>query len=35
MVDISRKPYERNGIEAIDNAGISWLNEKHRTRIRS
>ena len=30
MVDISRKTYERNGIETIvDNDGISWLNEKH------
>ena len=30
MVDISRKTYERNGIETIaDNDGILWLNEKH------
>ena len=30
MVDISRKTYERNGIEAIvDNDGILWLNKKH------
>ena len=30
MVDISRKMYERNGIETIvDNDGILWLNEKH------
>ena len=30
MVDISRKTYERNGIETIaDNDGISWLNEKY------
>ena len=30
MVDISRKTYERNGIETIvDNNGILWLNEKH------
>ena len=29
MVDISRKAYERNGVEAIvDNDGILWLNEK-------
>ena len=28
MVDISRKTYERNGIETIvDNNGILWLNE--------
>ena len=30
MVDISRKTYERNGIETIvDNDEIFWLNEKH------
>ena len=30
MVDISRNPYERNGIETIvDNDGILWLNGKH------
>ena len=30
MVDISRKTYERNGIETIvDNDGILWLNKKH------
>ena len=30
MVDISRKTYERNGIEAIvDNDRILWLNDKH------
>ena len=30
MVDISRKTYERNGIETIvNNDGILWLNEKH------
>ena len=30
IVDISRKTYERNGIETIvDNDGILWLNEKH------
>ena len=30
MVDISRKTYERNGIETIvDNDGILWLNGKH------
>ena len=29
MVDISRKTYERRGIETIvDNDGILWLNEK-------
>ena len=29
MVDVSRKTYERNGIEKIvDNDGILWLNEK-------
>ena len=31
MVDITRKTYERNGIETIvDNDGVIWLNEKHR-----
>ena len=35
MVDISRKTYERNGVETIDCDGILWLNEKHRKRIRS
>ena len=35
MVDISRKTYERNGVETIDSDGILWLNEKHRKRIRS
>ena len=30
MVDLSRKTYERNGIETIvDNDRILWLNEKH------
>ena len=30
MVDISRKTYERNDIEAIaDKDGILWLKEKH------
>ena len=30
MVDISRKTYERIGLETIiDNDGIMWLNEKH------
>ena len=30
MVNISRKTYERNGIETIvDNDGIFWLNEKN------
>ena len=30
MVNISRKTYERNGIDKItDNDGILWLNEKH------
>ena len=30
MIDISRKTYERNGIETIvDNNGTLWLNEKH------
>ena len=30
MVDISRKTYERNGIETtVDNYGVLWLNEKH------
>ena len=34
MVDISRKTYERNGIETIvDNDRILWLNEKHRRMI--
>ena len=28
MVDISRKTYERNGIETVDNELIFWLNEK-------
>ena len=29
MVDISRKKYERNGVEArVYNDGIFWLNEK-------
>ena len=28
MVDISRKTYERNGIERVDNELIFWLNEK-------
>ena len=29
MVDISRKTYERNGIETIvDDDGILWLNEE-------
>ena len=29
IVDISRKPCERNGIATIeDNDGILWLNEK-------
>ena len=29
-IDISRKTYERNGIETIvDNDGVWWLNEKH------
>ena len=29
LIDISRKPYEKNGIETIvDNDGM-WLNEKH------
>ena len=28
MADISRKKYERNGIETtVDNDGILWLNE--------
>ena len=36
IVDITRKTYERNGIETIvDNDGILWLNGKHRRRIRS
>ena len=32
MIDVSRKTYERNGIETItivDSDGILWLNEKH------
>ena len=30
MINISRKTYERNGIETIkDNNGTLWLNEKH------
>ena len=30
MVDISRKTYEKNGIETIvDNYEICWLNEEH------
>ena len=30
MVDIRRKMYERNGVEAIvDSDGVLWLNEKH------
>ena len=30
MVDVSRKTYERKGIETIvDNDGIPWLNEKN------
>ena len=30
MVDISRKTYERNGVETIvDSNGVLWLNEKH------
>ena len=30
MICISRKTYERNGIETIiDNGGILWLNETH------
>ena len=30
MVDISRKSYERNGVEiTVDNDEILWLNEKH------
>ena len=30
IVDISRKTYERNGIETIvDDYWILWLNEKH------
>ena len=36
IVDITRKTYERNGIETIvDNDGILWLNGKYRRRIRS
>ena len=31
MVDISRKTYERRGIETIvDNDGTLWLNEKQK-----
>ena len=30
MVDISRKMYEKNGVETIiESDGIFWLNEKH------
>ena len=29
MVDISRKTYERNGIETIVSDAILWFNEKH------
>ena len=30
MIDITRKTYERNGIETIiDHDGILWLSEKH------
>ena len=30
MVDISRKTYEKNGVETIiHNDGILWLNEKY------
>ena len=30
MVDISRKTYEKNGVETIiHNDGIFWLNEKY------
>ena len=30
MVNISRKTYERNGMDKIiDNNGILWLNKKH------
>ena len=29
MVNISRKTYERNGIETVHNHGILWLNKKH------
>ena len=30
MVDISRKTYERNGLETIvDSNGVLWLNEEH------
>ena len=29
IVDISKKMYERNGIEKVDNNEILWLNEKH------
>ena len=39
MIDVSRKTYERNGIETItivDSDGILWLNEKtYRRKIRS
>ena len=35
MVDISRKTYERNGVETIVNSdGTLWLNKKHKRRIR-
>ena len=31
MVDISRKTYERNGVETtVDNYELLWLNEKHK-----
>ena len=30
MVDVSRKMYERDGIETkVDNDGILWSNKKH------
>ena len=30
MIDISRKTYEKNGVQTIvDNDRILWLNEKH------
>ena len=30
MIDISRKAYEKNGVETItDSDGILWLNKKH------
>ena len=30
MVDISRKTYEKKGVEiTVDNDGILWVNEKH------